>query len=218
MKLVKPKAILFDWDNTLVSTWPIIHKALNETFKEMGKEVWSFEETKEKVSHSARDNFPKIFGEKSEEAIVIYRKHYRTFSETSEYDTLEGVLELLNYLREQGIYLAVVSNKLGEILRPEVERIGLHEYFIKVVGSFDALRDKPFPDPAFLALEGSNIHPGDHVWFIGDTFADIECAHNAGFKAVLIGEYNSKLMPREPHLVINNHKELLDLIKSCENN
>jgi phosphoglycolate phosphatase len=41
MKLTKPKAILFDWDNTLADTWPTIHQAMSETFAAMGQEPWS---------------------------------------------------------------------------------------------------------------------------------------------------------------------------------
>ena len=33
--LKKPKAIVFDWDNTLVDTWPIIHMAINQTMQTM---------------------------------------------------------------------------------------------------------------------------------------------------------------------------------------
>ena len=28
LKLPKPKAVIFDWDNTLVDTWPLIHQAI----------------------------------------------------------------------------------------------------------------------------------------------------------------------------------------------
>ncbi len=27
----KPKAIIFDWDNTLVDSWPVIEQSLNQT-------------------------------------------------------------------------------------------------------------------------------------------------------------------------------------------
>jgi phosphoglycolate phosphatase len=32
-KLSIPRAILFDWDNTLVDTWPLIHTAMNGRWK-----------------------------------------------------------------------------------------------------------------------------------------------------------------------------------------
>jgi phosphoglycolate phosphatase len=35
--LKKPKAIIFDWDNTLVDTWPLIQTAIDTTMVQMGK-------------------------------------------------------------------------------------------------------------------------------------------------------------------------------------
>ena len=32
-----PQAALFDWDNTLVDTWPVIHEAMNTTLSAMGR-------------------------------------------------------------------------------------------------------------------------------------------------------------------------------------
>ena len=35
MTLPAPKAILFDWDNTLVDSWTVIHHAMTATFEAM---------------------------------------------------------------------------------------------------------------------------------------------------------------------------------------
>jgi phosphoglycolate phosphatase len=61
--LPKPRAVIFDWDNTLVNTWPIIHDALNKTFAEHSLPLWEFEKTKARVRKSMRDSFPEIFGD-----------------------------------------------------------------------------------------------------------------------------------------------------------
>ena len=53
--LTLPKAVIFDWDNTLVDSWPVIHHALNETLEAYGKPLWTLEETKDRVRHSMRD-------------------------------------------------------------------------------------------------------------------------------------------------------------------
>jgi len=43
-----PRAVLFDWDNTLVDNWPTIHDALNATFAAMGHPAWTLAETRER--------------------------------------------------------------------------------------------------------------------------------------------------------------------------
>ena len=70
--LTRPRAILFDWDNTLVDSWTTIHEALNAVMAAMEKPLWSLRETKERVRLSLRESFPLHFGDRWEEARRIY--------------------------------------------------------------------------------------------------------------------------------------------------
>ena len=78
LKLSKPKAVIFDWDNTLVSTWPLIHLAINHTMKNMGKDEWSEQEVKNRVHNSMRESFPAIFGDDWQKAGQIYKDKYHS--------------------------------------------------------------------------------------------------------------------------------------------
>ena len=180
-----PRAILFDWDNTLVDTWAIIHRALNVTLEAMGKPAWTIDETKARVRASARDSFPTLFGERAEAAAELF---YRTFE--SEHlqalRELHGASALLERLSSADFVLAVVSNKKGHLLRREAEHLGWAEHFHRLVGATDAARDKPAVEPVELALAGSDIAPGEAVWFVGDTDIDMLCAANAGCVPVLL--------------------------------
>jgi len=46
----RPRALLFDWDNTLVDSWLVIHDALVVTFTAMGHEPWTLAETKDHLN------------------------------------------------------------------------------------------------------------------------------------------------------------------------
>lgn len=204
-ELKRPKAIIFDWDNTLVDTWPLIHKALHATFTKYGLTPWTFEETKARVAHSARDAFPKLFGEQWELAGKDYQDFYLS-NHLQELQALPLSEDVLRFLKEQGVYLAVVSNKKGPSLRKEVEHIGWGKYFDKLVGSHDAARDKPHPDPVHLALAGSGLEAGDEVWFVGDTGVDLECAMNTNCVPILYGEVEAeKLGGRTVYQGFNAH-------------
>ncbi|MBM3590884.1 MAG: hypothetical protein FJX30_05915, partial [Alphaproteobacteria bacterium] len=61
-ELPKPDTIIFDWDNTLVDTWPLIQIAINKTMKQMNKDPWSLEKVRDTVHKSMRESFPEIFG------------------------------------------------------------------------------------------------------------------------------------------------------------
>ena len=66
-----PRAVLFDWDNTLIDSWPAIHSATNAVMAAMGHPLWTFEETKIRVRKSLRDTFPVMFGERWLEARAV---------------------------------------------------------------------------------------------------------------------------------------------------
>ena len=68
INLPQPQAILLDWDNTLVDTWPCIGKAANITLEAMGHDPWTEAEIRERIAGSLRDTFPRIYGERWEEA------------------------------------------------------------------------------------------------------------------------------------------------------
>ena len=55
-----PRAILFDWDNTLVDNWVVIAEAMNVVFSAFDMPLWSLAETKARVRASLRDSFPPL--------------------------------------------------------------------------------------------------------------------------------------------------------------
>lgn len=212
--MIRPKAILFDWDNTLVNSWPHMHASLSKTFVDMGREPWSIEEVKKRARKSVRDAFPLIFGEEWEKARDIYRAHFLA-GHLENLVPLEQAHETLKFLAPKEVYVGIVSNKTGPSLRKEVEHLGWHPYFRKIVGAMDAPRDKPAIDPVLMALEGSGLEPGEHVWFVGDTDLDMECAENAGCFPVFFGdgemEWKSEAGQNIPKVLA--HHELITLLQ-----
>jgi len=183
----RPKAILFDWDNTLVDTWPIIHDALNVTLKAYGKAPWTLAETRARVRKSLRDSFPALFGDRWEDAGAVFYRRYQAIH-VEKLSPLPGAGETVAALSDAGFYLGIVSNKKGDFLRREARHLKWDRYFGALVGAFDAENDKPAPDVIELALKGSDIRPGPDVWVAGDADIDLECAANAGCTPVLVRE------------------------------
>lgn len=222
MTLPTPRAIIFDWDNTLVDTWPLIHEALEVTFRAMGGQPWTLEQTTARVRKSMRDSFPELFGERWQEAGEIYQKHYRSVH-LNKLEPLPLAREVLEAVRAHGLYCAVVSNKKAVSLHKEVEALGWGGYFDRVVGSDDAPRDKPHCDPVLHAFDRSGIAPGPDVWFVGDSEIDLECALNTGCTAILYGtlarahpEYTASHFIGFPyHAHAHEHDEMLKLLQSA---
>ncbi|PPR25563.1 MAG: Phosphoglycolate phosphatase [Alphaproteobacteria bacterium MarineAlpha10_Bin3] len=215
MSVARPKALIFDWDNTLVDTWPVIHAALFETFTAMGQTPWTLAETRLRVRLSMRESFPILFGDRWTAAREIFYEAY----ERVHLDRLvacEGAGAVLSGLHNAGFYLAVISNKTGRYLRAEALHLGWDGYFGQVIGAGDAPRDKPAPDPVSLALEGSGVAAGGQVWMVGDSGVDMEIAHATGLVPVLLrggtpaaGEFDAY----PPSLHVADCRGLLDMVK-----
>lgn len=207
-----PRAVLFDWDNTLIDSWGIIEASVNVTLEAMGHPRWTSEEIRIRVRHSLRNAFPPLFGERWEEARTIYYDHFAA-NHLAQLRALPGAGTLLETLHGHGVYLAVVSNKTGRFLRAEAEALGWSRYFGSLIGAGDAFSDKPAVAPVTLALAPAGVAVGE-AWFVGDADIDMECAHAAGCLPVLVSESDEGDFSRfPPALKVDNCVALCDLVR-----
>lgn len=183
--LSAPSAILFDWDNTLIDSWPAIIHAMNTTLVAMGHAPWTEAECHARIGRSMREAFPDLFGDRWHDARVVFQETFASIH-LDMLVPLAGAETMLAELSARGIYLGVVSNKTGAFLRTESAALGWDRYFGRLVGAGDAARDKPAADPVHMALEGSGITAGERVWFVGDTLVDMQCGTESGCPAVLL--------------------------------
>jgi phosphoglycolate phosphatase len=219
IKVTRPKTILFDWDNTLVDSLDIIHAALNDTFSRFNLAPLSREEFRRGTHISARDFIKQYFPEdRYAEVRQVFVELYDKLSK-ERLELLSDAKEALHAVQSKGIKMAIVSNKGKTLLLKELERAGLVDYFLTIVGSGDLEVDKPSPLPALKALKDIGIDPSHEVWFFGDSATDMETAHNANCLPVFFGEddYTAehyKHCPPKVHFL--NHKELIKYLSSLD--
>jgi len=182
----RPRALLFDWDNTLADNWSAIGEALNATLVAMGQAPWSAAEVRARVRVSLRESFPAMFGARWLEARRVFYGRFHDLH-LAHLKALPGAAAALARLSDDGFYLGVVSNKRGDLLRREAVHLGWDAHFSALVGAGDAVRDKPAREPIDLALSPGAISAGRAVWFVGDAGIDMACARAAGCVPVLIG-------------------------------
>ncbi len=212
--LARPRAVIFDWDNTLVDSWVCIQESYNMTFRHFGMPEWSMKETMERVAASMRDSFPAMFGDRWHEAKDVFTASFAAIH-MDHLRPLPGASDLLDVLAEAGIILAVVSNKRGPFLRKEAEAMGWTGKFAALVGADDAPADKPDSAPVHLALKSTGFSAGADVWFVGDSPVDTQCAVNSGCIPIVMrphppfeGEF-----PHPPVLFLPGCRELSDLVR-----
>jgi len=206
-----PSAVLFDFDNTLVDTNEILLHAINEVFEHFNYPLYSMEEVKRYIHRSAKEYFKDKFGDRAEKAAEIYYQGYIKHQERRK--IFDGAKNFVEYLYNNGIYIAIVSNKRGDILRKEVvQDFGMQEkFFSSIVGAGDALEDKPSKLPGLMALEKFSGIINEKVWFLGDTITDYLCAKNLGVYSVIIGD--ADLEENIPDLRVRNYNELFEILR-----
>ena len=70
-KIERPRAVLLDWDGTLVNSLQSIFDAHNHTRVAMGHPAWTWDEYKVHMRSSSRELYPKLYGDRSQEAMDI---------------------------------------------------------------------------------------------------------------------------------------------------
>lgn len=210
-----PKAMIFDWDNTLVDAWGCVTEALNTAREAFGQQSLDIEATRCLSARSARDIFKDWYGDQAETAHKIFYDRYQS-AHLNHLKPLPGADGLLSWANAHAVPAFVVSNKRGDILRRECDFLRWNDYFLAVVGSTDAARDKPARDPVDLAFDRANLLlDGPDVWFIGDTQGDVDCAANAGVRPVLVN--NPDLGKQlDIDLTFSSCNDLLEYLNSLE--
>ena len=184
------KAAVFDWDNTLAESRSTLVYAINQILPQYGLEDWETVKSKRDNNLSFKDNFPRIFGDKAEEAYEKYKKIYlqnvgrmiTAFPKTH---------EVLSFFKQRQIAVMVMSNKDRALLNYELPLLFKPEIFDNVVCGHEAKEDKPFGGHLTWAvkdiLRADEITPAT-VWVIGDSPQDSACALNAGARPIRIGK------------------------------
>lgn len=209
-----PRAVVFDWDNTLVDSWPAIAQAINQVRDRYGLPTWDMPSIMRNCTRSARESFPEWFGDRWQDAWKDYYAFFEAARESAGLHPLNGAADLLAWLTGQGVPAVVVSNKSDQYLQQEAELLGWKPYFAAICGAHSAPKDKPAREHVDHALTLAGLTASTAVWFVGDSEADIHCARNAGCTPVLIGS-PERAAELQVNTVAADCRQLLGLLSAC---
>lgn len=189
-KIKSPKAILLDYDNTLVDSWPQDFITSNKALIALGLPPMTPTEMLTQP-HIPATQALALYSKKSVEEVEkiyfpIYYKHHRKPA-----PPVPGAFELISYLKEQGIYVAIISNKEQSLLDNTIEQIGWKNYFNSVIGARTNEPSKPSPSVIVKATKDICIKDKRQIWLAGDALlTDILCAVNGNITPVWVSNYS----------------------------
>ncbi len=91
-----------------------------------------------------------------------------------------GMKELLDFLKQKGFRLGLVTSKSNGLVRTELQELDLNQYFDAIVDESSTEKHKPNPDPLLMACRLLNVKPSKSILYIGDSKYDALAALNAG--------------------------------------
>ena len=97
----------------------------------------------------------------------------------------EGTLEILTYLKEAGVKIALATSSMHEEAFDHLTRSDLMPYFEAIVTSDMVENGKPAPDPYLLAASKLGIEPAYCIG-VGDSINGVKSIYAAGMRAVMI--------------------------------
>jgi len=179
----KIKCAVFDLDGTLLNTLSTIHYYLNLTLEKNNLPLVSLDETRAMVGNGARLLILRAMGDAAADRELydrVFADYNAAYNADPYYLTepYEGIPRLLGRLREQGITLAVLSNKPDTAVRLAVEHF-FPSTFTAVQGGIDGIPLKPDPTGLWNMLSALGFTP-DETAYIGDSEPDVLTAKNAG--------------------------------------
>ena len=175
------KAIVFDLDGTLLDTLTDLAASTNYALRSCGMPEHSIDDVRRFVGNGVRMLMTRAVpdGESNprfDEAFSVFRQHYmqHCLDTTCPYP---GIMDALAKLKEKGMMLAIVSNKM----QAATEELRLHffsQYIDVAIGESAAIRKKPAPDTVNEALRQLGISHEEAI-YVGDSDVDIDTARAA---------------------------------------
>jgi phosphoglycolate phosphatase len=210
---VKYKAIIFDWDGTLMDSISKIVETMQSSAEHFGLPTPSYEQAKDVIGISLLPALKKLFNIQDEKVALglfhTYKKHFKDHAQTSS-PLFTGAIELLEKLKQRGYILAVATGKGRQGLEHNWHHSNTKHFFSASKTADDA-QSKPSPDMLQQLLSELNLSV-HQVLMVGDTTYDMAMAEaiNMDRIGVSFGVHSAyTLQKHKPLAVIDVLDELL---------
>lgn len=215
----KYTCVLFDFDGTVVDTGEGILRSLQYSFEQMGHEVPEKEALRRFIGPPVYYSYTHFYGISEDEVgdyIKKYRERYKVkgIYESRLYD---GMKELLEALRKEGIKTAVASSKPEHLIYSVADYLKITDLFDAVAGV--KVDDSNHSSKTGLILEAMTqlgVREKSKVIMVGDRCFDIDGAAGAGVASCgALWGYGSKeeFSEHNATFIAQKPQEILKLIK-----
>jgi HAD superfamily hydrolase (TIGR01509 family) len=183
------RAVLFDWDGTLVDTAEASYRCYVRLFDELGVPF-----DRDTYARTYSPNWYHTFRMLGvpEERWAMADERWLAHFACEQVRLIDGALELIEALTSRGLAMGIVtSGSKARVLR-ELDGHGLAQRVHECVFGSDVEQKKPHPEGLHLCLDRLAVAPTEAV-YVGDSPEDIAMARAAGvFSIAIPGPYPNR--------------------------
>ena len=206
------RAVLFDWDGTLVNSYGADSRAYLAMFQALGVD-WGLDDLARHYSPNwyrvyCAARLPRVHWD---EADRIWTRAYRRENPR----LMPGAKRIIRLL-QRNFALGIVTSGNRPRVRKQLRDFALADCFSTCVCCEDAPRRKPHPAPLRLALERMGFAPGECV-YVGDTAEDIEMSRRAGVRPIgVLGPFPTahRVRAARPDALLSSIRDLPELLEA----
>lgn len=182
------KVYIFDLDGTLLDTLEDLTASVNYALSKENFPCRSISEIKKFVGNGVRKLIERAVPEDTKEKTVErvlsnFRENYLLHSDDKT-QPYAGVLDMLQELKRQNKYTAVVSNKFDAATKELCSKY-FGDLIDVAIGECENIARKPSPDGINEVMRILKVQNSDCI-YIGDSDIDILAAQNSGLTCVSV--------------------------------
>lgn len=205
--------VIFDLDGTLIDTEKYYRIAWPKAAEKFGYHMT--DEMALSLRSLGRPHAPKQFkewfGEACDyQAIREYRKQLmEELIEEGGMNLKPGAVEILTYLKDIGVTVAMATANEYSRTKRYLERIGLFDYFDKIICADMVKEGKPSPDIYCYAIEQLGARP-EECFAVEDSPNGVMSAYLAGCKVIYVPDQTpmEERLEKYVYAVVENLSEI----------
>ncbi len=215
------KGCIFDLDGTLINSLEDLANSTNDVLYSHGYPIHEVSAYNYFVGNGVRKLVERALPyDKISETDECLQEFYKVYENRCLEFTCcyEGISDLLNYLKENNVQLAVITNKPHH-LAMKICEFYFKDVFVDVIGNKDEFPLKPDPMSTLSVLDKFGIR-NDECLFIGDSNVDVYTGINAKMKTVGVTwgfRTYEELKDAGATYVVNHPSEIKEIIDESRN-
>jgi phosphoglycolate phosphatase len=212
-------AALFDLDGTLVDSLDDLTDAVNHMLTGFEGQQLKSEQVRQLVGKGTRNLVQRALATNSPDEINRGLAAFTEFNAlhiTDKSRLYPGVHGLLQQLADDGIRMAVISNKQEALCRLILSTLEIDVFFDNIIGGDTFSEMKPSPLPLLRVIDEFNCSPANAV-MIGDSINDIHAGNQAGITTIgCRWGYGDSLELNEACYLANSCSDIINILQTLD--